>query len=156
MIVLFLHMLFKFTHPRRKYDFFSLADMEICLVELLKMFLLSGNVQEKAMKQNSATNSEVIFYTYGIGSIYLFVILVCTGQLVPGIVAFGSTRYHINKISRLVNAKIILSLLFTVRLCLQVQQIVLNCSSAAVSYGGTLVIYQPDFKEIVVELVTCI
>ncbi len=48
------------------------------------------------MKQNSASNSEVIFYTYGIGSIYLFVILVCTGQLVPGIVAFGSTRYQFN------------------------------------------------------------
>lgn len=44
------------------------------------------------MKSYSATNSEVIFYSFGIGSVYLATILVMTEELVPGMEAFSSTR----------------------------------------------------------------
>ena len=32
-----------------------------------------GNVQEKTMKQYHAGNAEVIFYSYGIGTMYLLI-----------------------------------------------------------------------------------
>lgn len=48
-----------------------------------------GNVQEKAMRQYKATNTEVVLYSYSIGFIYLLVILLTTGQFQSG-VAFCS------------------------------------------------------------------
>jgi hypothetical protein len=53
------------------------------------------------MKAHSASNSEVIFYSYGIGSIYLLAILASTGNLGPGILAFSSVRFKFNKMFRL-------------------------------------------------------
>ncbi|XP_022830252.1 adenosine 3'-phospho 5'-phosphosulfate transporter 2 [Spodoptera litura] len=44
-----------------------------------------GNVQEKAMKQHHASNNEVVFYSYAIGSIYLLFITVPTGIMSAGI-----------------------------------------------------------------------
>jgi hypothetical protein len=44
------------------------------------------------MKAHGASNSEVIFYSYGIGSVYLVAGLLGTQQLLPGIDAFSSTR----------------------------------------------------------------
>ncbi len=44
-----------------------------------------GNVQEKAMKKFGASNSEVVFYSYSIGVLYLAVALVLSGRLVPAI-----------------------------------------------------------------------
>jgi hypothetical protein len=49
------------------------------------------------MRAHSASNSEVIFYSYGIGSIYLLAILASTGNLGPGILAFSSVRFKFNK-----------------------------------------------------------
>uniref|UniRef100_A0A6M2DZ47 Adenosine 3'-phospho 5'-phosphosulfate transporter 2 n=1 Tax=Xenopsylla cheopis TaxID=163159 RepID=A0A6M2DZ47_XENCH len=44
-----------------------------------------GNVQEKAMKEFSAPNAEVVLYSYSIGFIYLFIILLATNNLLSGI-----------------------------------------------------------------------
>jgi len=43
-----------------------------------------GNVQEKAMKNYSASNTEVVFYSYSIGFVYLLVIMVVTGKVFSG------------------------------------------------------------------------
>ena len=42
-----------------------------------------GNVQEKAMKQFSASNVEVVLFSYAIGLVYIFAGLALTGGLVP-------------------------------------------------------------------------
>lgn len=43
-----------------------------------------GNVQEKAMRQYKATNTEVVLYSYSIGFLYLLIILLTTGELQKG------------------------------------------------------------------------
>lgn len=43
-----------------------------------------GNVQEKAMRENKAPNHEVVFYSYGIGFLYLLVIMMLTGDFFTG------------------------------------------------------------------------
>ena len=45
---------------------------------------LIGNIQEKTMKEHKATNTEVVLYSYSIGFLYLFVILLYTGDIVEG------------------------------------------------------------------------
>lgn len=44
-----------------------------------------GNVQEKSMKAYKATNTEVVLYSYSVGFVYLFVIMLVTGDLSRGI-----------------------------------------------------------------------
>ena len=44
-----------------------------------------GNVQEKAMKSFKASNAEVVLYSYSIGFVYLFVILLLGGNLIPSV-----------------------------------------------------------------------
>lgn len=41
-----------------------------------------GNVQEKAMREYNASNVEVVLHSYGIGFVYLLVILVLTDNIV--------------------------------------------------------------------------
>lgn len=48
-----------------------------------------GNLQEKAMRQYKATNTEVVLYSYSIGFVYLLLLLLTTGELMNG-VAFCS------------------------------------------------------------------
>ncbi|EDW18337.2 LOW QUALITY PROTEIN: uncharacterized protein Dmoj_GI12140 [Drosophila mojavensis] len=43
-----------------------------------------GNVQEKAMREHKASSSEVVFYSYGLGFVYLFVIMLLTGNFFSG------------------------------------------------------------------------
>lgn len=43
-----------------------------------------GNVQEKAMRENKAPNHEVVFYSYGIGFLYLLAIMILTGDFFTG------------------------------------------------------------------------
>lgn len=50
-----------------------------------------GNVQEKAMKQHEASNTEIVFYSYGIGFFYILVGLVISGNFFP---AFEFCRQH--------------------------------------------------------------
>lgn len=44
-----------------------------------------GNVQEKAMREHKASNVEVVQYSYGIGFVYLLVVLTLTGNLMSGL-----------------------------------------------------------------------
>lgn len=44
-----------------------------------------GNVQEKAMREYRANNVEVVLYSYGIGFVYLLVILIVSGDLLPSV-----------------------------------------------------------------------
>lgn len=74
---------------------FTLADSQVSPnfdsfgVLLISMALLCdaaiGNVQEKAMREHKAPNNEVVIYSYGIGLVYLSVIMLLTGNLFPGI-----------------------------------------------------------------------
>ncbi|XP_022906983.2 adenosine 3'-phospho 5'-phosphosulfate transporter 2 [Onthophagus taurus] len=48
-----------------------------------------GNVQEKSMKKLKASSAEVVFYSYGIGFLYIFFIMCLTGELINGIQFFG-------------------------------------------------------------------
>lgn len=43
-----------------------------------------GNVQEKYMKTYNCTNTEMIFFSYSIGSIYLIALTLVSGELVAG------------------------------------------------------------------------
>ncbi|XP_067118142.1 adenosine 3'-phospho 5'-phosphosulfate transporter 2 isoform X2 [Centruroides vittatus] len=42
-----------------------------------------GNVQEKVLKQYHTSNNEMVLYSYSIGCIYIFLILIAIGQLGP-------------------------------------------------------------------------
>ena len=42
-----------------------------------------GNVQEKALKQHSASNVEMILYSYTVGFVYIFIGLLLSGSLLP-------------------------------------------------------------------------
>ncbi|XP_048761216.2 adenosine 3'-phospho 5'-phosphosulfate transporter 2-like isoform X1 [Ostrea edulis] len=42
-----------------------------------------GNVQEKAMRQYEASNTEIVFYSYGIGFLYILVGLFLSGNFFP-------------------------------------------------------------------------
>ncbi|XP_071118629.1 adenosine 3'-phospho 5'-phosphosulfate transporter 2-like [Haliotis cracherodii] len=53
-----------------------------------------GNVQEKTMKKYSASNSEMVLYSYGVGFLYILVGLSVSGQIVP---AFVFCQDHIVK-----------------------------------------------------------
>lgn len=44
-----------------------------------------GNVQEKAMREYKASNVEVVLYSYGIGFVYLFIILLLTNNIVESV-----------------------------------------------------------------------
>ena len=57
-------------------------------------FTVVGNVQEKAMKSYTATNSEVILYSYGIGLLYLFIFLLISGNLASGFLAFSENTFE--------------------------------------------------------------
>ncbi|XP_063235526.1 adenosine 3'-phospho 5'-phosphosulfate transporter 2 isoform X2 [Bacillus rossius redtenbacheri] len=43
-----------------------------------------GNVQEKSMKMHNATNTEVVFYSYFIGFLYLIAIMAVSGDFIKG------------------------------------------------------------------------
>lgn len=74
--------------------FFTLADSKVSpkfssygvfVISLALVFdAVIGNVQELAMKKHKASNSEVVFYSYGIGFLYLFVMMVLSGHFVSG------------------------------------------------------------------------
>lgn len=64
-------------------NFDSLGVVMICLALVCDAII--GNVQEKAMKAHKAPNSEVVFFSYGIGFIYLFLIMTVSGHLLSGI-----------------------------------------------------------------------
>jgi adenosine 3'-phospho 5'-phosphosulfate transporter B3 len=71
--------------------FFTLADVSVSPqfdyrgVGLITLALIAdaaiGNVQEKTMKTLKASNVEIIFYSYSIGSVYLFLGLLVTNEI---------------------------------------------------------------------------
>ncbi|XP_034656621.1 adenosine 3'-phospho 5'-phosphosulfate transporter 2 [Drosophila subobscura] len=73
---------------------FTLADSQMTPnFNLLGVAMISGallcdaaigNVQEKAMREHKAPSSEVVFYSYGLGFVYLFVIMLLTGNFFSG------------------------------------------------------------------------
>ncbi|XP_059470254.1 adenosine 3'-phospho 5'-phosphosulfate transporter 2 [Neocloeon triangulifer] len=78
---------------------FTLADTEVSPnfnvigVVMISCALLCdaiiGNLQEKSMKSHKASNTEVVLYSYGIGFVYLFLILLTTGNLFRGFAFFS-------------------------------------------------------------------
>ncbi|XP_020816065.1 adenosine 3'-phospho 5'-phosphosulfate transporter 2-like [Drosophila serrata] len=74
---------------------FTLADSQMTPnFNLLGVAMISGallcdaaigNVQEKAMREHKAPSSEVVFYSYGLGFVYLFVIMLVTGHFFRGL-----------------------------------------------------------------------
>ncbi|XP_014248308.1 adenosine 3'-phospho 5'-phosphosulfate transporter 2 [Cimex lectularius] len=76
-------------------SYFTLADSGISpTFSLIGVCMIScalvcdaaiGNVQEKYMKANGASNTEVILYSYSIGFVYLLFVLLLTGDLKQGI-----------------------------------------------------------------------
>jgi len=81
--------------------FFTLADVRLdpafdpTGVALVSMALLAdaviGNVQEKAMKAHGSSSAEMVLYSYSVGSVYLFVGLLLTGDL-PSALAFCASH----------------------------------------------------------------
>jgi solute carrier family 35 (adenosine 3'-phospho 5'-phosphosulfate transporter), member B3 len=74
--------------------FFTLADSQVSprfssygviIISCALVFdAVIGNVQELAMKKHKAPNSEVVFYSYGIGFLYLFVYMLFSGDFYSG------------------------------------------------------------------------
>lgn len=70
--------------------FFTLADSKVSpkfsgygvfIISMALVFdAVIGNVQELAMKKHKAPNSEVVFYSYGIGFVYLFIAMLLSGH----------------------------------------------------------------------------
>ena len=42
-----------------------------------------GNVQEKALKEHSSSNVEMVLYSYAVGFLYILAGLLVTGSLIP-------------------------------------------------------------------------
>lgn len=53
-----------------------------------------GNVQEKSMKTYGASNAEVVLYSYSIGFLYIFIVMLFTGDLFDGIVFFAQVNFN--------------------------------------------------------------
>lgn len=51
-----------------------------------------GNVQEKSMKSYEAPNAEVVLYSYALGFVYIFAVMLFTGDFVAGVKFFGEVR----------------------------------------------------------------
>lgn len=85
---------------------FTLADsyispnFNVIGVLVISMALLCdaaiGNVQEKAMKNYKATNTEVVFYSYSLGFVYLLTIMVLSGQFFSGFTFCLNVSYDKN------------------------------------------------------------
>lgn len=54
-----------------------------------------GNVQEKNMKNYGAPNSEVVLYSYGIGFVYIFTLMLISGDFLDGLRFFAEVRQAI-------------------------------------------------------------
>lgn len=57
-----------------------------------------GNVQEKAIKNHKASNSEVVFYSYSIGFVYILIGTLCSGELFEALVFFtkvSQSKYEV-------------------------------------------------------------
>lgn len=55
-----------------------------------------GNVQEKYIKTYKASNAEVVLYSYGIGFVYVFVIMLLSGDFQEGLSFFAKVIFYIS------------------------------------------------------------
>ena len=86
--------------------FFTLADSKVSpkfsgygvfIISLALVFdAVIGNVQELAMKKHKASNSEVVFYSYGIGFVYLFVFMLLSGHFLSGFEFSWKVSRHVD------------------------------------------------------------
>lgn len=54
-----------------------------------------GNVQEKSIKSFKATNAEVVLYSYGIGFVYIFLVMLLSGDFQKGLIFFAKvSKFH--------------------------------------------------------------
>ena len=52
-----------------------------------------GNIQEKAMKQHSASSVEVVLYSYSIGMVLILILVAVSGSLVPAFLFCLEVRF---------------------------------------------------------------
>lgn len=64
------------------YPSFNLTGIVLISLALIADAVI-GNVQEKVLKEYHSSNNEMVFYSYSIGCIYIFLILIAIGQLNP-------------------------------------------------------------------------
>ncbi|XP_023232611.1 adenosine 3'-phospho 5'-phosphosulfate transporter 2-like isoform X1 [Centruroides sculpturatus] len=64
------------------YPSFNLTGVVLISLALVADAII-GNVQEKVLKQYHTSNNEMVLYSYSIGCIYIFLILIAIGQLGP-------------------------------------------------------------------------
>lgn len=93
--------------------FFTLADSKVSprfssygviIISCALVFdAVIGNVQELAMKKHKASNSEVVFYSYGIGFLYLFVFMAISGDFVDGFQFSWNVSFQFNLASFKIN-----------------------------------------------------
>ncbi|XP_066249853.1 adenosine 3'-phospho 5'-phosphosulfate transporter 2 [Euwallacea similis] len=82
---------------------FTLADSQLqpnfntTGITMISLALLCdaiiGNVQEKNMKAYEALNAEVVLYSYALGFVYLFIVMLFTGDFTAGAAFFGQEPY---------------------------------------------------------------
>uniref|UniRef100_A0A914YT37 Adenosine 3'-phospho 5'-phosphosulfate transporter 2 n=1 Tax=Panagrolaimus superbus TaxID=310955 RepID=A0A914YT37_9BILA len=82
---------------------FSLADSQvspnfdprgyIMISFALVADAIIGNVQEKSMKNYNAQNKEVVLFSYSIGCVYIFILLLITGELFDGFAFFWNNPW---------------------------------------------------------------
>lgn len=82
---------------------FTLADSQIQPnfntkgITMISLALLCdaviGNIQEKNMKNFGATNAEVVLYSYSLGFVYIFLVMLLTGDFLDGVRFFGEHPY---------------------------------------------------------------
>lgn len=75
--------LFTLADSKVSPNFNPFGVLVICLALVCDAVI--GNVQEQAMRETSALSNEVVFYSYGLGYLYLLTIMAVTGNLLPGI-----------------------------------------------------------------------
>lgn len=59
-----------------------------------------GNVQEKSMKHYNASNTEVVLYSYSIGFLYIFIVMVLTGDFFRGVEFCAQVIYFFINLNR--------------------------------------------------------
>jgi len=70
---------------RRHYNYkiFNFISGLMMISTALLFDAVIGNVQEKEMKKHKASNAEVVLYSYSIGTIYILIYLLISGDFVP-------------------------------------------------------------------------
>lgn len=52
-----------------------------------------GNVQEKSMKNYGASNAEVVLYSYFFGFLFIFTVMILSGEFIDGIQFYATVGF---------------------------------------------------------------